>query len=683
MLSINPHFIYRILTPPGRALLPIVFVCVFAWDSPGQDSFPLRERETPGDLPVSQREKLIAQSTPADHAAENLPGNQNATVATVAPVPKATPSPNVTINLIHRLVQRGVLTQQDADELIKQAEDDAATARMAAAKAQEQKSRSEEADPSFPIEPAPLTSSTVTAQPAPPAEGGTEPAPSSEEDTVHVHYVPEVVKKQLRDEIREEVMEQAREENWANPRTFPDWVLRIIPFADLRTRYEGIFFPDGNDDTGATFQFVNFNAINTGAPFDLTSTNFPPELNVNEDRNRFRFRARFGAQLDLEDGFTMGLRIATGETNTPTSPNQTLGVANNAQGGNFSKYAIWIDRAFVRYEIGGKPGEDFTANFGRFDNPFYRTSEIIWDDDLGFDGLALSGRYRVAEGVTPFATVGGFPVFNTELNFSSNRPDKFPSEDKWLLAIQAGSSFRFNKDFSAKIAGAFYDFENIQGKLSDPFVPLSSSDQGNTDDSRPAFAQHGNTYFPIRDIIPTVDNGFGTTKQFQYFGLATPFRVFDFSGQVDYAHFDPFHLTLFGQFDDNVAFDYADINSKAINNRGPNRPSTPGSPAIPGNFAGGNTAWTVGLKAGHPALEKAWDWNVGVSYSYIESDAVVDGFNDSDFGGGGTNVKGYTIFGAVALTPHIWLALRWMSTNEIAGPTFQNDILQFDFNAKF
>ena len=65
--------------------------------------------------------------------------------------------------------------------------------------------------------------------------------------------------------------------------------------------------------------------------------------------------------MELDDGFTMGIRIATGENNTPTSTNQSLGVANNGQGGNFSKYAIWLDRAFVRYELGGKPSEDFMA----------------------------------------------------------------------------------------------------------------------------------------------------------------------------------------------------------------------------------------------------------------------------------------------------------------------------------
>ena len=613
-----------------------------------------------------------------------------ATIATVSAVPKPTPSQNVTINLINRLVERHVLTQADATELIKQAEEDAAAARVMAVKQSEsQPSGAEEVASQFSAEPPPSSAPELN----PTADG---------EDAVSVSYVPEIVKEQLREEIKQDVMEQARQENWANPRIFPTWALHITPFADLRLRYEGIFYPSGNDDTGA---FPNFNAINTGPPFDVTGTTFSPQLNVNKDRERARIRARFGAEMDLGDGFTMGLRIATGETNTPTSTNQTLGVANNAQGGNFSKYAIWLDRAFARYQLEGEPGRDFVAEVGRFDNPYFGVSELMWDEDLGWDGLALTGRYRIplwqetarskvtgkdgtiaveeaarptSIGITPFATVGIFPVFNTELNFSSNRPDKFSSEDKFLYGGQLGLNLQLGKDLTANVAGAFYDFYNIEGKLSDPFVPLTPSDQGNTDDSRPSFAQNGNTYFPIRDIIPTVDNGFGTKDQFQYFGLATPFRVVDVTSSLDYGHFDPIHMTLFGEWIENIAFHYSDINAIAINNRGPNGPS-----GSTGAFAGGNIGWIVGLRVGHAALLKRWDWALGINYRYLESDATVDAFNDSDFGLGGTNVKGYTVFGALALSPRVALGLRWMSANQVAGPTFQRDIFQFDFNAKY
>jgi hypothetical protein len=602
---------------------------------------------------------------------------------TTTATPRAAPSTNVTINLINRLVQRGALTQQDADELIKQAEEDARVAReqLAAAAKRTAKDDGSSTLPAGDSAPPPIETSasgseTVAPPSGPPNEGPTLDT-SLDEDSVRVQYVPEIVKQQLRDEIRQDVMEQAREENWANPRAFPTWVARITPFFDVRFRYEGDFYPSGNDTTGA---FPNFNAINTGPPFDVTGTTFSPQLNANQDRERFRLRVRAGAQMDLGNGLTAGIRLATGESDTPVSPNQSLGVANNAQGGDFSKYAIWLDRAFIRYELGGEPSDDLRVNLGRFDNPFFTVSGIVWYEDLGFDGLSISGKYRVADGITPFVVIGGFPVFNTDLNFATNRPDKFSSEDKYLLAVQGGVNLRLNRDFNVKIAGAFYDFYNIEGKLSAPCDPLTSSDQCNTDDSRPSFAQNGNTYFPIRDIIPTPDNNFGTTKQFQYFGLASPFRVVNFTGALDFSHFDPTHVQLYGEYINNTAFDWADINSKAVNNRGPVSPS-----GRQGTFVGGNQGWIAGIKVGHPSLEKRWDWNVGINYRYVESDATVDGFVDSDFAANfaGTNLKGYTFFASLALTPNTFLFVRWMSANEVAGPTFRNDVLQFDFNARF
>ncbi len=62
---------------------------------------------------------------------------------------------------------------------------------------------------------------------------------------------------------------------------------------------------------------------------------------------------------------------------------------------------------------------------------------------------------------------------------------------------------------------------------------------------------------------------------------------------------------------------------------------------------------------------------------------MVDGFTDSDFGGGGTNLQGYTFAGALALGPRVVLGLRWMSANEIAGPPLETDILQVDVSGKF
>ena len=554
----------------------------------------------------------------------------------------AAPSQNVTVNLINLLVKKGALTQDEAAEMIKQAEADAATAAQTAAAVAD-----------------------VAALP---------PAPSPEEEA-RITYIPEVVKENMRDQIKQELMAAAREEKWSE-KSAPDWTSKFKPFGDLRVRYESIFFPDSNDNTGA---FPNFNAINTGAPFDTSGTQFSPQYNVDQDRNRTRLRARLGTEIMLGDGFEGGIRLATGESNSPTSPNQSLG----ANGGNFSKYSIWLDRAFLSYDagpnagVGGGDGQELKFMIGRFDNPFMST-DIQWDDDLGFDGLAVRGKVKLNDQAGTFFTAGYFPVYNTDFNFASNQPSKFESTDKWLTGAQIGVDWKIADDLTAKLAVAYYDFNAIEGKLSSPFTPLTSSDAGDTDSTRPGFAQRGNTYMALRDIDnTTAANDFGTKYQYQYYGLASRFQNLTITGRLDYDHWDPYRLTLLGEATKNLAFDENGIAKKAVNNRGP------GTTTKAGNFEGGDTAWNLALQFGKPTMEQLGDWQAGFGYRYVESDAVVDGFTDSDFGGGGTNVQGFTLGGNVALSPFVRVGLRWMSSDEIIGAPLSTDTLQIDLNAKF
>ena len=564
---------------------------------------------------------------------EILPPVKNPPPGAVPP-PPVPASQNVTANLINRLVQRGVLTKQDASELMQLAEADAAAART------QQEAANEYAE----------------------LVGG------GRDEEVRVPYIPEVVRTQMRDEIKAELMAQAQRDGWSGRDSVPAWVKRMNVFGDIRVRGEGDFFPGG----GGNGAFPNFNAINTGAPFDTSGTVFSPQLNTDEDRYRPRIRARAGAEIMVGDGFTAGLRVATGESSTPVSPNQSMGLANQGQGGNFSKYALWLDRAFIRREATFAGGEGkLTANFGRFDNPFFGT-DVTWNNDLGFDGAAVQATWKATDRLTPFFNGGAFPVFNTDLNFASNRPDKFKSTDKWLLGAQAGLEWKIKDDLTAKVAAAYYFFDGVQGKRSNPYTPLNPTDAGNTDDTRPSFAQKGNTYFPLRDIVPTAANGFGTQYQYQYYGLASQFHEAVLTGRVDYDGFDPFRLSVVGEYVNNLGFDRSQVASMAVNNFGSG-----------GTYQGGNKAAGLTVTIGKPALEHPGDWLAFIGYRYIESDSVIDGLTDSDFGLGGTNLKGFTIGGQMAINPSTQWGIRWMSADEVSGPAFRSDVLMIDMQTKF
>lgn len=562
---------------------------------------------------------------PAPDAREQYDAIFDPAPAVLPPPPQPSPSTNMAVNLVALLVKKGQLTQEEGLALIQQAEAEAKAASAA----------------------------------VPP------PPPPAAEDEVSVNYVPQTVRNSIRDEIKQELMAEADEKGYGGSEV-PEWTSRIRAFGDIRGRYEGIFFGEGNDNTGA---FPNFNAINTGLPFDTSGTLFSPQYNVDQDRNRARLRARFGADILLGDGFTGGLRVATGDSNSPVSHNQSLG----GSGGNFSKYQLWLDRAFISWGTPRDGDHELAAMVGRFDNPFFNT-DVMWDDDLGFDGAALRGRSRLNERVSAFGAAGLFPVYNTDFNFASNQPAKFESHDKWLSGAQVGVDWKVADELNAKFGAAWYDFDNISGQLSSPYVPLGPEDASNTDATRPSFAQRGNTYMAIRNILPTAANGFGTTDQWQYYGLASEFQVLTLTGRLDYDASEEVKVSLTGEFIKNLAFDANEIGAEAVNNR-----IGPGT----GIFDGGDTAWNLNFLFGRTALAKRGDWVAGVGYRYVESDAVVDGFTDSLFGGGGTNVQGFTLGGAMAVSPNVRLNLRWMTADEVSGPPLSTDTLQFDINSRF
>ncbi|MBB4198984.1 hypothetical protein GGD83_002795 [Rhodoblastus sphagnicola] len=568
-----------------------------------------------------------------------------------ATVSKAKPmSPNMSINLVNLLVKRGALSEEEAQGLIKQAEDEAYVSRQATKDAAAKASEAAKA----------ATAAASAAEPR---------------GARHVTYVPEIVKQQLREQIKQEVMEKAKNENWASPGLYPEWAERIHVYGDLRGRYQGSFYPQGNDPSGTP----NFNQINTGSPYDNSpvSSNpyYYPTYNSDQNRQQYLLRARLGLAADLTNGFAAGFRFATGQSNSPVSTNQTLG----ATGGNFSKYSLWLDRAFLSY----KPFDDATFYLGRFDNPFWSPTDIVWSKELGFDGAAVQVKHDVGDDFTPFAVLGAFPIYNTDLNAGINlgvnngQPSKFKNTDKWLFGVQVGFFREINPETAVRFGVAYYDFDNVQGKYSDLCSVLNASDACNTDLTRPSFAQKGNTYRTLRNIESTASNTYGTTSQFQYFGLASEYRPLVVSAQADFTHFNPAHIILDGEYVTNTAFDRSLLRTVAVNNIGS------GTSTKSGVFNGGNQGWLGRLTVGDKEIKQLWDWNVHAGYKYLESDATVDAFADADFGLGGSNLQGYFLGGNLGLSQNVAASLRWMSAKNIAGAPYAVDVVQLDVNAKF
>ena len=151
-------------------------------------------------------------------------------------------------------------------------------------------------------------------------------------------------------------------------------------------------------------------------------------------------------------------------------------------------------------------------------------------------------------------------------------------------------------------------------------------------------------------------------------GLASNFREVNLTASLDLAHFDPVHVVISADFVKNTAF-----------NREKVLRLIPGSPRDPGSI-GYQTRLTVGM----PQMQKAGDWQVFATYRYVQSDAVLDAFTDSDFHLGGTNTKGYIVGGSYGIAKNTWLTARYYSADQIDNfLPLGIDVLFLDFNARF
>lgn len=498
-----------------------------------------------------------------------------------------------------------------------------------------------------------------------PAAPGTAPAATpADHPPVRVMYIPEVEKQKLRDELRQEVMAQARAENWAQPESLPAWTRRLHLSGDLRLREDVSLLDSANDP-----YLIDFAAVNSGSPLDINpDAGDPlhyPFLNTTKDRQRLRLRARLDFKADIAQNLDADLRIATGGSN-PVSRNVTLS--------NGASPDLGLDRAEIHYAA--LAGLDF--RLGRMGNPI-RSTDLVFDDDLSLDGLAVQWQMQGESHFKPFANVAGFTLQSTGFDFPDNSYAKVSSRDQWLLALQGGVSWQFKDDMKAEFAVGYYDFVDLQGRLSSDCQVASSADACDTDNTRPNFEQKGNTLFALRSLL--VDASDTDGPQYQYFGYATDFRVLDFNTSLDWTLDNGTHVTGTLSFVTNLAFDRSDIEDHVpVNNYSV---CDADDDDCEYHFDGGHRAWQARLLVGSPQILLRGQWNATAAYRYVETDAVPDAYTDSDFNLGGTNGQGFVIGGTWGLTDNSALAVRWLSGKEVSSSPLSTEVIFVDFNVRF
>jgi hypothetical protein len=167
-------------------------------------------------------------------------------------------------------------------------------------------------------------------------------------------------------------------------------------------------------------------------------------------RHRGRIRLRIGVESQVTDNIKAGFRLVSGSPD-PRSTDQTME--------NFFEHPdIRFDQAYIEFA----PRKEWTLVGGMFANPIWEPGEFLWDVDIMPQGAATKFECK------PFFASTGFFMLNE---------DKGHTSSPFMVFIQPGVKFDFEKKADLKFAVAGYWLNSIKGSKPDYSSNTNSRDE--------------------------------------------------------------------------------------------------------------------------------------------------------------------------------------------------------------
>lgn len=340
------------------------------------------------------------------------------------------------------------------------------------------------------------------------------------------------------------------------------------------------------------------------------------------DRNRFRYRLRFGFIKTFSEEFKVGFRLASGPRSADGS--ETIGgitSTNQTFDNNFDFKAISIDQAYATYIPNwAKKGiiNQVEITGGKFSNPFTEGSSImIWDGDVTPEGL-----YEKVDA----------KIFKSEMADIN-------------LSFLAGQFILEEGSGSEKDDAELYAY---QGGFKNQFYFFEGSD--------PVEFKHLASYYAFKDY--SLPGNFQATNGNPTIGtrLASGFALFEIYNEMAFKLGPLPKSSIFFDWAKNLE-DNANVSA----------------------LGGQDSSWGLGYKLGK--ADKKGTWGLSYEYYNIEANAVPGTFNDSDFGH--SDRRGSVIRGAYAITDNLQFNAAMFFTNRISSARgivddAERDLFQMD-----
>src|SRR5437867_4825581 len=386
-----------------------------------------------------------------------------------------------------------------------------------------------------------------------------------------------------------------------------------------------------------------------------------------QERERERYRLRFGLRGTVLDDWFFGLRLET--SSSARSTNVTMGGDAGNGNGPFNKGddGIAVGQAYFGYK--GFPGTTLTG--GRFANPFVTTS-LVWDDDINVEGLAEQWKHTF--------TFGGGP--SAPASFSKDGKNVAPPPSEPFLTL----------DLFANFGQFVYDDSNPSNPIGAP--PTQTQPIGGETQEIPlanAFMlgwQVGAKFDLPRiayfQLAPTLYNYTGDGNTFNIHFSGDPggnqtginsLLIFDIPAEIGWK-VGKIPMRIFGDFATN--FDADD------------RATAAGHP----EKGGDRYAYQIGVGVGQ--LKKKHDWEIDAWWQHQDQYALDPNLVDTEMFDTKLNLEGVAVRAGYMVADAVSLNLTWAYAWRIddsigtggngditINPMDQYQIFQADLNFKF
>jgi hypothetical protein len=186
-------------------------------------------------------------------------------------------------------------------------------------------------------------------------------------------------------------------------------------------------------------------SIKFSGDFRLREDSYKKRGAGQNDRNRLRYRLRFGPEIQLPDDLTAFIRLGSG-TGEQVSTNQSFDNLG-------AQKALWVDLMYLKWKPTFNDSATTALAAGRMANPLWRTysSDIVWDDDFNPEGFGQSVEWLFGDaGLTVFAN--GLQALTDE--------DSNSAKNQWVFSQQLGIEKTLPLDSRLRFAGAYHKWSD-------------------------------------------------------------------------------------------------------------------------------------------------------------------------------------------------------------------------------